>query len=183
MTDLDLTIPALPRVEAATAAHLARLAPDFRPLAEELLAASLRTGYPLGIVQSRRTKNDQFKLFTQGRTLKRGTWVITDPALVVTYAEDCADSAHGCVCGRVHPEGEGCARAIDVCFLLDGRVVGPRPGKGNDSWDADLPWLWLGELGESIGCEWGGRFKFADLGHFQQPHWRRLRDAALRSTT
>jgi len=45
-------------------------------------------------------------------------------------------------------------RAFDVCF------VGPTPYEG--------PWEKLGPLGESVGLEWGGRWKkFTDRPHFQ----------------
>lgn len=45
-------------------------------------------------------------------------------------------------------------RAFDVCF------AGPKPYVG--------PWEKLGLLGESIGLEWGGRFRsFKDMPHFQ----------------
>jgi hypothetical protein len=177
-SDLELTIPALPRVAAANALHLSQCAADARSKFEALLAASLRAGRPLGIVQSRRYDSDQFILFQKGRKFVGRRWVVTDAGLVITNARTAKDSAHGCICGVMHGKDDGCARAIDVCFLVDGKVVGPKPGKGNDSYDTELPWTWLGELGESVGLEWGGRFPFADLGHFQQPGWRALRDAA-----
>jgi peptidoglycan L-alanyl-D-glutamate endopeptidase CwlK len=46
-------------------------------------------------------------------------------------------------------------RAFDVAFRCGGKV----------SWDG--PWEELGELGESIGLEWGGRFSSPDRPHFQ----------------
>lgn len=60
--------------------------------------------------------------------------------------------------------------AVDIVFMDD---------RGNPSWGAKHPWRKLGEIGESIGLEWGGRWKtIVDLAHFQWPtkHGLRLAD-------
>lgn len=37
-------------------------------------------------------------------------------------------------------------------------------------WDAlDPIWLKIGEVGESVGFKWGGRWKQKDMGHFEYP--------------
>lgn len=48
--------------------------------------------------------------------------------------------------------------AVDIVFMVDGKP----------SWDDSHPWHLLGEVGESAGFEWGGRWSgFVDLPHFQ----------------
>lgn len=49
--------------------------------------------------------------------------------------------------------------AFDVVFLRD----------GVKSWDADNDWNALGQIGKSIGLNWGGDFKSKDPGHFELP--------------
>lgn len=61
--------------------------------------------------------------------------------------------------------------AVDVVFI---------DTKGNPSWGAKWPWQKLGEIGESVGLEWGGRFKsIKDLGHFQWPTKHGLKFAQM----
>jgi len=35
--------------------------------------------------------------------------------------------------------------------------------------ETDTAWLKIGQIGESLGLVWGGRWKQKDLGHFQLP--------------
>jgi peptidoglycan L-alanyl-D-glutamate endopeptidase CwlK len=47
-----------------------------------------------------------------------------------------------------------------------------------DAWDyktaeAKAAYNEFGRLAESIGLEWGGRWKFLDVPHVQMPNWRR----------
>lgn len=38
-------------------------------------------------------------------------------------------------------------------------------------WDpADASWKVMGEIGESLGLRWGGRWKQQDMGHFELPN-------------
>jgi peptidoglycan L-alanyl-D-glutamate endopeptidase CwlK len=49
--------------------------------------------------------------------------------------------------------------AFDVAVLADGKATWPNDPK---------VWLRIGEIGEAVGLEWGGRWKtFVDLPHFQ----------------
>ena len=183
-----LTIPAQPRVALATAAHLRRCTPALRPVIAAVMAEALRHGHPLALVQSRRYDHDQIALYAKGRAHdEHGHWVVTDPGAVVTQASTVVDTAHGCTCGVPHDdedEADGCAHAVDFCFLVDGLVVGPKPGKGNDSFDADMPWIDVGKIGEAHGLQWGGRFgehpagagNGWDAGHLQLRNWRALRE-------
>ena len=96
-----------------------------------------------------RTWEDQDELYAQGRT-KLGA--------IVTNARG-GDSVHN--------------YGLAADYVLDGRVT--KPGI-QWSWDtrADLnadghnDWMQMGELAESCGLEWGGRWKrFPDLPHVQ----------------
>lgn len=56
--------------------------------------------------------------------------------------------------------------AIDVCPFETYHLHGP----DKLQWDAADPiWKRIGTIGEACGLEWGGRWKQADLGHFQVP--------------
>lgn len=49
--------------------------------------------------------------------------------------------------------------AIDVIEIKDGKALWENPN-----------WSKIGELGESMGFTWGGRWKMKDLPHFQFSH-------------
>jgi hypothetical protein len=52
-------------------------------------------------------------------------------------------------------------------------------GNGGPSWGAKNPWQQLGEIGESLGLEWGGRWKrIKDLGHFQFTYGLTIKEAS-----
>jgi peptidoglycan L-alanyl-D-glutamate endopeptidase CwlK len=54
--------------------------------------------------------------------------------------------------------------AIDICPFAVWSSTGP----DKLNWSPDDPvWNVLGEIGESIGLKWGGRWKVRDLGHFE----------------
>ena len=62
------------------------------------------------------------------------------------------------------PNERGKSMAIDVCpystYLLH--------GADKLQWDAKDPvWQKMGEIGESVGLKWGGRWPKRDLGHFE----------------
>lgn len=63
----------------------------------------------------------------------------------------------------------GLALAIDVCPVSYLTVKNWNPLGEN--------WLKIGELGESIGLTWGGRWKERDLSHFQLDVARELKNA------
>lgn len=183
---LDLTHPASPLVAARSALLLSQCDPRVQDRGRRFLAQALRAGHVLAVVQGRRTDAEQLALFRKGRALLRGVWHVTDPRLVVTRAQTARDSAHGCKCdvGDAHRknDGKGCAMAFDFAFVLDGVLVGPRPGKGNDSWDADLPWAAVARIAEDCGLLSGARFGESrpgaldgwDAGHVELPGWRTL---------
>lgn len=59
-------------------------------------------------------------------------------------------------------------RAFDVCF------VGT---DGQPSWAEGHPWEEIGDIGEDLGLEWGGRWKHADRPHFEHHGGMTLKQA------
>lgn len=56
-------------------------------------------------------------------------------------------------------------RAIDLALYQTWQLHGP----DKLMWDPNDPaWLTIGEIGESLGLTWGGRWKQRDLGHFEE---------------
>jgi len=55
--------------------------------------------------------------------------------------------------------------AIDLCPLATYTLH----GANKLQWAEDPCWLILGKLGERLGLRWGGRWKTADPGHFEDP--------------
>ncbi len=54
--------------------------------------------------------------------------------------------------------------AIDICPYAIYDVDGP----DKLNWNAGHPvWKRIGEIGESLGLRWGGRWKQKDMGHFE----------------
>lgn len=54
--------------------------------------------------------------------------------------------------------------AIDICPYYQYTLHGP----SKLTWDASDPaWTTIGEIGESLGLRWGGRWKQRDMSHFE----------------
>ena len=109
---------------------------------DELLAKANEAGLNVGFYCGTRTFEQQEELYAKGRD-KAGD--IVDVSKVVTYARG-GQSYHNW------------GLAFDIVFLINGEW----------SWAKNNAWNELGELGESLGLEWGGRFpNLADYPHFQ----------------
>lgn len=126
------------------------LKPKVKRLMYKFLAECKKQGIELIVTQGYRSKEEQDKLYAQGRTR---------PGSIVTNAKG-GYSYHN---HRV---------AFDVCFLIDKHA----------SYDGD--WQKIGNIGKSLGLEWGGDWKgFLDRPHFQYTagynlndfiHWQRI---------
>ena len=144
------------------------LEPVTRKLCVDFLLACENAGHVLRVTHTMRTRDEQLHLYAQGRELRDGLWVVTNPSRVVTKAMP-GHSAHNF------------GMAFDVCW------------EGGDPYlhayevahkKVDPRWFAIGEIGEAkIGLSWGGPrgpkddFTF-DNPHFQRPNWRRARDDA-----
>lgn len=137
---------------------LALLHPFVQAMARMHYDACLAVGIPLLFTSTLRDDEAQDHLYAQGRTR---------PGKKVTNAK----------AGQsMHNHGV----AYDVV---------PLDGKGKPIWDVDakLPdgrkiWDVVGELGEAQGLEWGGRWKFKDMPHFQYTQgimWQQFKNGEM----
>lgn len=108
----------------------------------ELFAGKMaEAGIDFMLTCARRTQAEQDALYAQGRTT---------PGKIVTWTRK-----------SNHSEG----RAFDIAIVKDGKPV----------WDLkvsvdgdDIPdYQQAGEIGESVGLKWGGRWKKPDYPHFE----------------
>lgn len=114
------------------------LLPEVQDQCRTLIASCGNQGIVLVVTQTYRTWAEQAELYAQGRT---------KPGLIVTHA----------------PPGYSWhefRRAFDV-------AIKTYPGdlKPKDFYNG--PWGHIGEIGELLGLEWGGRWKKPDRPHFE----------------
>lgn len=127
------------------------LSAALQPLAREFMIRCVAEGIPVIITCTLRSNQEQTDLYALGRTVKShvGPWTPEMPlGRTVTNAK-AGESKHN--------TGD----AFDV-GLLD--------ANGDADWDDSNPhWLRMGEIGEEVGLNWGGRWpgKKRDLPHFQ----------------
>jgi peptidoglycan L-alanyl-D-glutamate endopeptidase CwlK len=121
--------------------NLSDLLPVCKEKAEKFLELAKQNGIDLLVTSTYRDNESQAALFAQGRT---------KPGVVVTNARP-GQSWHNWRC------------AFDVVPIRNGKPVWGTTGQ-----DGDL-WRKVGELGESVGLEWAGRWagKLREFAHFQ----------------
>ena len=122
--------------------HLDDLDADVRRLALQLRQECLTQGIKIMFAQTYRTAEEQAALYAQGRTV---------PGKIVTNA----------------PPGYSWhefRRAFDVAEedRTPSDIGAPGLGPEDEAW-----WNKVGDIGEAIGLEWGGRWKHPDRPHFQ----------------
>lgn len=119
------------------------LHPELRKKAEALIALSSAAGIHIAISQGLRTIEQQDALYAQGRTA---------PGPIVTNAQ----GGHS-----YHNFG----LAFDIVVIRDSKATWDDKVDVNEN---DVPdYVDVGTIGEQLGLEWGGRWKFRDLPHFQ----------------
>lgn len=134
------------------------LHPALREKAKEFLRKCREMGVNVVIYNTCRTLAEQEALYLQGRASleivnearrKAGLQPISGPEnRIVTYT-------------RVSPHCFGLA--FDFVPVVDGKAV----------WNDDALWERCGRVAESLGLEWGGRWKgFRDLPHVQVKNWK-----------
>jgi peptidoglycan L-alanyl-D-glutamate endopeptidase CwlK len=121
--------------------NLIDLHPVVREKAQAFIEKARLQGIDLLVTSTYRDNESQAALYAQGRT---------KPGLIVTNAKP-GQSWHNWRC------------AFDVVPLRNGKPVWGTSGP-----DGDL-WRKIGELGESVGLEWAGRWtgKLREMAHFQ----------------
>lgn len=118
------------------------LHPAVQEKANAFLAAALLDGIDLLVTSTYRDNEAQAALYAQGRT---------KPGHVVTNARP-GESWHNWAC------------ALDVVPLRNGKPVW-----GTSSGIDSALWRRVGEIGESVGLAWAGRWtgKIREMAHFQ----------------
>lgn len=125
--------------------RLEDLAPDVEHLAELFLNAAEDSGIEVLVTCTYRSGIEQAALYAQGRTTK---------GKIVTNAKP-GESLHNTMLN-----GKPAARAFDFVPMLYAKPL----------WDDTHPyWEKLGEIGESVGLKWGGRWKKPDKPHMELP--------------
>lgn len=119
---------------------LSDLHPKVAALAEELKARCAVEGIHIIITATLRDVEYQNELYAQGRT---------KPGKIVTNAK-----------GGLSFHNYGVA--FDVVPLKDNMTA-----MYETSGEFGKVWAKVGTIGESIGLEWGGNWKFKDMPHFQ----------------
>lgn len=126
---------------------LDELLPPVAERARQLIDLCKQQGIDLLVTSTYRDFEEQTRLYALGRGL---------PGQIVTWAR-AGDSWHNW------------RRAFDVVPLRNGKPVWSIRG-----YDKEL-WMKVGELGESVGLEWGGSWdRHPDYPHFQDKMGRTL---------
>lgn len=117
---------------------------DVRDKANNLLSKAKNLGIDVLVTCTYRSNEEQARLYAIGRTA---------PGRRVTNALP-GESKHNNMEG-----GDPASLAFDIVPLVAGKPM----------WDASNPvWKVLGELGESVGLKWAGRWKrFKEFPHFE----------------
>lgn len=123
---------------------LTDLHPDLLPLAEWFLEQCRGADIDVLVTCTYRSNAEQDLLYSQGRS---------EPGQIVTNAK-AGQSKHNFTIN-----GKPASKAIDIVPLIHGKP----------EWDSKNPvWEQLGELGESVGLEWAGRWQhMREYPHFQ----------------
>lgn len=127
-----------------------QLHPELQKKVEQLKALCSENGIKIGISECLRTVAEQDALYAKGRTT--GGSIVTN----------CKGSTYS----SMHQWGV----AFDIYLIMD--VDGD--GKTSDDAFNNATRLFnkIGEIGQSIGLEWGGSWKsIVDMPHFQLPDW------------
>lgn len=117
---------------------------DLLPVVEQKVRAFIDAcaaeGIDLLVTSTFRDYESQNELYAQGRT---------KPGKIVTNAKG-GESFHNFQC------------AVDVVPLRNGKPVWSTSGEDGKLWNR------IGEIGESVGLEWAGRWRtFREFAHFQ----------------
>ena len=116
-------------------------------------AKMMEARIPFMVTSTLRTIREQAALYAQGRT---------KPGKIVTWT---MNSKH---LPRVEDDGtpdEGRSHAFDIAIVRDGKPVWDTKVDVNED---EIPdYLQAGEIAESVGLKWGGRWKSPDMPHME----------------
>ncbi len=165
--------------------RLTLVADIVRPKFAEFHARAQRAGFPLLIVRTWSSVEDQLRLYAKGRRvdLESDTgWTVSDKRQVVTQA--LPDQTPHTVIGV---DGRPAALAMDIIPVDPaGLALWPQPNESTEAlaarWKSAFGksesdcWKALWDLAatcglDALGDPWGAYLRY-DLGHFEEPGWR-----------
>ncbi len=129
------------------------MVPVVREKLLQLIAAAKEKGVFFIVDFTLRTEAEQLALFAQGRKPVDETNRLRKLAGLAPITED--QNKHCVTWEPISMHEFGCA--FDVAITIDGHIT----------WSNPPLYEKLGELGESLGLRWGGRFAVRDWGHFE----------------
>ena len=115
-------------------------------------------GLPLLVWEVFRTSEQQRALYAQGRTNEELLKAGYTPEEIARYRMQGYTSIKPIVTHARTPRYHGTGRAMDCCWLVDGKPTWNVP----EEW-----WETYGRAAEAHGLKWGGRWKMRDLPHVQ----------------
>jgi peptidoglycan L-alanyl-D-glutamate endopeptidase CwlK len=129
-------------------------------------------GIPFIITCTARTVNEQMALYVQGRELLSDVNRLREMSGLPPIANEqnkhkvtwTLKSEHLVDLDDNDPNND-LSRAFDIAIVRDGKPVWDIKVDVNQDQHPD--YLQAGEIGESVGLCWGGRFKNPDMPHFQ----------------
>jgi peptidoglycan L-alanyl-D-glutamate endopeptidase CwlK len=139
---------------------LEKLNEHFKRLAYIFITECEKQGIRVKIYNTLRTKQEQEALYLQGRT----------PISVVNLAREKAGlepikESENKIVTHLKSSPHCYGLAFDFVPIVDGKVV----------WNNDFLWETCGKIAESLGLEWGGRWKsLPDKPHIQMKNWQKF---------
>jgi len=133
------------------------LTPGMQIKCQAFLAKCEAAGMPVAINETRRSAEVQTAYYAQGRQPLNEVNELRDTADLwpITAAENKRTITNS---DKLGPHGRG--EAFDAC---------PLDGYGRMWWKAPAElWEAMGKIGESVGLDWGGRWKSWDCPHFEE---------------
>lgn len=124
------------------------LSREMRLVTYQLLARLVEKGIHVCIVDTLRTAQEQADNLAKGVSWTQRSMHL--PRKLRGYSEGSIDADK--------------SDAIDLCLYEQYNLHGPDKLQWNT---ADPAWQVIGELGESLGLRWGGRWKQKDMGHLE----------------
>lgn len=147
-------------LDQRTQERLRALRPEISGRAAILICRAERAGIPLCITQGYRSTEDQDRIYAKGRTAKSD--VPCRHGSDVRTVGTCDEHPLGATVtkARAGESWHNYGLAFDVA-VVDLEF-------GNPFWpEDDTVWRRIGEIGEDVDLQWGGRFRSPDRPHFQ----------------
>lgn len=143
--------------------EISDLSLEVQKMVKEFLAECIAKGHPIFITTGQRSWEEQAALYAQGRMDISDVNVLREKVKLAHILPPENIKVTNAPAG-FSPHNFG--RAIDIAFHWDKNHDG-KVQPGEIGWDGD--WYKVGQIGESIGFEWGGRWvkPRPDKPHFQ----------------